>query len=274
MKNIFRKNIVVGVAVSLVAMLVFAACISTTSAGNVGANRGQIMLISSAEMDASAVQSYNEIISEAQKEGKLNTNAAMEKRVRNVADKLIAQCGAFRQDALMWNWQVNVITSDEVNAWCMPGGKIAVYTNIINALGLTDGELAAVMGHEIAHALREHSREQASQNALTSMGLEIAREKLGLSELGNAALGVAATYTIAMPFSRSHETEADHIGTELMARAGYDPYDAVHIWEKMQALTVSSTPEILSTHPSHASRIKDLTVIAAKVYPLYEAAKK
>lgn len=274
MKNIFRKNIVVVVGVALVAMLVFVACISTTSAGNVGANRGQIMLISSAEMDASAVHSYNEIISEAQKEGKLNTNAAMEKRVRNVADKLIAQCGAFRQDALMWNWQVNVITSDEVNAWCMPGGKIAVYTNIINALGLTDGELAAVMGHEIAHALREHSREQASQNALTSMGLEIAREKLGLSELGNAALGVAATYTIAMPFSRSHETEADHIGTELMARAGYDPYDAVHIWEKMQALTVSSTPEILSTHPSHASRIKDLTVIAAKVYPLYEAAKK
>lgn len=255
-------------------IMLLANCVSSTSSGVVGANRSQLMLVSSEEMDASARESYAQVIAQAKAEGKLNVDAAMTRRVLDVTNRLIPQCVHFREDALGWDWQVNVITSDEVNAWCMPGGKIAVYTNIIRALNLTDGELAAVLGHEIAHALREHSREQASQNAIANLGLGVVSQIMGLDDTGNALLGLAATYTIAMPFSRSHETESDHVGTELMARAGYDPYEAVHIWEKMQALGGASVPEILSTHPSNESRIKDLTKIAQEVYPLYEATKK
>lgn len=254
--------------------LLLSSCASSTAAGEVGANRNQLMLISSEAMNESAEESYAVIIAEANAEGKLNTNANLTRRVKNVASRLIPQCAAFRKDAPYWNWEVNVITSNEVNAWCMPGGKIAVYTAIITQLDLTDGELAAVLGHEIAHALREHSREQASQNALTNIGVSAVSEAFGLSNLSTNVLGLAATYTISMPFSRSHETESDHIGTELMARAGYDPHEAVNIWKKMSALSGSSVPEILSTHPSNETRIADLTKIAETVYPLYQAAKK
>lgn len=276
MKKIFKsKKLMVLTVVAILALVAtIISCTSTTGAGNVGANRSQLMLVSSEEMNASADKSYAEVLAAAKQEGKLNVDATLVRRVNNVAMRLIPQCAAFREDALMWNWQVNVITSNEVNAWCMPGGKIAVYTSIITALDLTDGELAAVLGHEIAHALREHSREQASQNALTNAGLGVISQTLGLGSLGNAVLGLAATYTLAYPFSRSHETEADHVGTELMARAGYDPHEAINIWQKMNALGGASVPQILSTHPSNDNRIKDLTKIAEDVYPLYLAAKK
>ncbi len=255
--------------------LTFASCLtSTTSAGSVGANRGQLMLVSEEAMEQSARESYAQVLAEAKASGTLNTNAATTNRVRNIANRLIKQVGVFRSDALSWDWQVNVITDDTVNAWCMPGGKIVVYTGIINALNLTDGELAAVMGHEISHALREHSREQASQDALTNVGIFAIAQIAGLGDLGTTALALASQYTISLPFSRSHETEADHLGTELMARAGYDPYEAVNIWKKMSKLSGSSVPEIMSTHPSHETRINDLQSIAAKVYPLYQAADK
>lgn len=253
----------------------FTSCLtSTTSAGAVGANRNQLLLVSEATMEQSANESYAQVLSEAQAAGTLNTDAAMTNRVRVIADRLIRQVAVFREDALSWNWQINVINDETVNAWCMPGGKIVVYTGIIKSLNLTDGELAAVMGHEISHALKEHSREQASQDALMNVGIFAIAQLVGLKDLGTAALALAAQYTIALPFSRSHETEADHMGTELMARAGYNPYEAVNIWKKMSELSGSSVPEILSTHPSHETRIKDLQSIAGKVYYLYEAAPK
>ena len=256
-------------------MLCFSGCLSTTTeAGTVGADRTQLLLVSEETMEQSAEQSYAQVLSEAKAAGTLNPNATVTNRVRNIANRLIAQTGVFRADALKWNWQVNVIKEDTVNAWCMPGGKIVVYTGIIDSLNMTDGELAAVMGHEISHALREHSREQASQDALRSLGITVVSEVVGLSDLGTAALALASQYTITLPFSRKHETEADHVGTELMARAGYDPYEAVNIWKKMSAMGGASVPEILSTHPSHETRIKDLQAVAAKVYPLYEAAAK
>lgn len=253
----------------------FTSCLSsTTSAGSVGANRNQLLLVSEEEMQQSANESYAQVLAEAKAAGVLNKNPATTDRVRNIANKLIAQVGVFRTDALSWDWQVNVITDETVNAWCMPGGKIVVYTGIIDSLKLTDGELAAVMGHEISHALKEHSREQASQDALKNIGIFAVSQIAGLGDLGTAALALAAQYTISLPFSRSHETEADHMGTELMARAGYNPYEAVNIWKKMSELSGASVPEIMSTHPSHETRIKDLQSTAAKVYPLYEAAIK
>ncbi|MBO7135603.1 MAG: M48 family metallopeptidase [Spirochaetaceae bacterium] len=248
---------------------------TTTAAGNVGADRKQVMLISEEEMNQSAVEAYAEVLAEAKKAGTLNKDQATLQRVQKIAKKLIAQTTVFRSDAVNWDWQVNVITEDTINAWCMPGGKIVVYTGIIDSLKLTDGELAAVMGHEISHALKEHSRERASQEALQSLGVSAAAAVLGIKETGTQLLGLAAQFTLGLPFSRKHETEADHIGTELMARAGYDPHEAVTIWQKMEEVSGTSVPEIMSTHPSHTTRIKDLQVIAETVYPLYlEAAKQ
>lgn len=253
----------------------FTSCLTTTtSAGSVGADRKQVMLVSEEAIEQSANESYAEVLAEAKKAGTLNKNAATVQRVQKIAKQLIAQTGTFREDALSWDWQVNVISDETVNAWCMPGGKIVVYTGIIDSLKLTDGELAAVMGHEIAHALKEHSREQASQAGLQNLSVQAAAAVLGLEETGTQLLGIAAQFTVGLPFSRKHETEADHIGTELMARAGYDPYEAVNIWKKMSELSSASVPEIMSTHPSHESRISDLQTIAEKVYPLYQSAKK
>lgn len=252
----------------------FLGCLSsTTSAGAVDASRTQLLLISSDTMNNSAIQEYSKVISEARAKNTLNQDSKTAAKVKEIAKKLISQVGVFRQDALKWDWEVNVITSDTVNAWCMPGGKIAVYTGIIEKLHLNDDELAAVMGHEIAHALREHSREQASQDQIKNIGIWATSQFLGLGDLGTAALNLATQYTISLPFSRSHETEADKIGTELMARAGYNPKYAVSVWEKMKKFSDSQTPEILSTHPSHDTRIKDLSEISKKVMYLYEESK-
>lgn len=256
-------------------LLVCSGCTSTTSGGEVGANRSQLMLISEEQMEASAQQSYAQVLAEAKANGTLLASTDTQaKRVREIATKLIAKATVFREDAKDWTWQVNVIKDDTVNAWCMPGGKIVVYTGIIDALNLTDGELAAVMGHEISHALKEHSREQSSKQVLEQLGVAVVATAAGLGEAGTAMLQLGTQLGVTLPFSRKCETEADHMGTELMARAGYDPYEAVNIWEKMNALGGSSTPEILSTHPSNDSRIADLKKVAKKVYPLYESASK
>ena len=277
-KNIFKAaryaSIPLALAFALSLAVSFTSCTSTTDAGEVSGDRSQLMLVSSEEMNASAEEAYAEVLEEASSNGTLNTSSATTTRVRNIANRLIAQTGTFREDALSWDWEINVITDDTVNAWCMPGGKIVVYTGIINTLSLTDGELAAVMGHEISHALREHSREQASQDALRQLGVSTVSEAVGLGDLGTGVLNLASQYTISLPFSRSHETEADEMGTELMARAGYDPNEAVNIWKKMAALSGNSVPEIMSTHPSNESRIKNLQEVSAKVYHLYEEANK
>ena len=258
---------------AIFASLLLAGCASTTDGGLVGESGSQLLLVSADTMEKSALTAYSSTLSEAKSKHILNPNSAQTQRVRNIANRLIAQVGVFRKDALKWDWQVNVIKEDTINAWCMPGGKIAVYTGIIEKLNLTDGELAAVMGHEIAHALREHSRERASQDQLRKVGIFAVSSATGLGSTSQSLLEMASQYTIALPFSRSHETQADRIGTELMARAGYNPYDAVSVWQKMSKLSKSSTPQIMSTHPSHESRIADLTEVAKKVMPLYEAAK-
>lgn len=270
MKNFSRVTTVLGLSIALLM-----GCISsTTNAGEVGANRKQMMLYTEEQMNQSAATQYAEVIAQAKAAGTLNRDAATYNRVQTIAKRLIEQTPAFRSDALNWEWEVNVISEATINAWCMPGGKIVVYTGIIDALKLTDGELAAVMGHEISHALKEHSREQASRQALTQLGLSAIASATDMSELGQTALALGAQYGLTLPFSRDNETESDNMGTELMARAGYDPYEAVNIWKKMNALTTTTQPEFMSTHPSNSSRITNLEKIAAKVYPLYEAAKK
>lgn len=259
----------------LFATLFLAGCfVSSTGSGVVGADRRQLFLVSAEEMDQGAKMAYAKTLQSAKQERALNIDPVLTKRVQSVGKRLIAEVGVFREDALKWAWEINVINSNTLNAWCMPGGKIAFYSGLIKTLHLTDSEIAAVMGHEIAHALREHSRERASTDQLKNIGIFAVSAATGLGETATGLINLATQYTISLPFSRSHETEADHIGTELMARAGYNPYDAVNVWVKMSKVSGESTPEILSTHPSNESRIKDLTQIAKKVEHLYIAAKK
>ena len=261
------------IILSLLAILAGCQSVNTTQPGAVGVDRKQNMVVSSEAVNQGAVKAYAAVLADAQKKGQLNRDAGQLQRVRAIAGRLIPQTGAFRPDAPGWKWEVNVITSKEVNAWCMPGGKIAFYTGLIEQLHATDDEAAAVMGHEIAHALREHGRERASQAMVQGIGISIVGAALGLGggaqDLTRAVLDV----TFNLPNSRTDEQEADRIGVELAARAGYDPRAAVTLWEKMTRLGGSQPPQFLSTHPSHASRISDLKGYAEKVWPLYEAAR-
>ena len=263
--------------VALSAML-FAGCSTTTEQGAVGVERRQLLLVSSAEMEHAAAAQYQNVLKEETSKGHVNQNPQQVERVRAIAKRLIPQTPVFRKDALDWKWEVNVLTSPEINAWCMPGGKIAVYTGIIEKLQITDDELAAVMGHEIAHALREHGRERASQQIAAGAGATLlgaaADIFFGTGQLGTQAAGLGSQVGILLPYSRLHETEADRMGVELAARAGYDPRAAIALWQKMGKLSGGGAPPVLlSTHPSNEGRIKDLTEFSQKVLPLYEEAR-
>ncbi len=256
-------------------LLAAAGCqtVQTTQPGVVGVDRTQSMLVSSAQVNASAEKAYKQLVTGATKKGQVNRDPEQVERVRRIAQRLTQQTGVFRQDAPGWKWEVNVISSKEVNAWCMPGGKIAVYTGLIENLKTSDDELAAVMGHEIAHALREHGRERVSQAQAQGMVIGILGAAAGVSRGGMDLTQLVVDLTINKPNSREHETEADRIGVEVAARAGYDPRGAISLWEKMGKLGGGQPPEFLSTHPSHATRINDLKVFSEKVLPLYEAAR-
>jgi predicted Zn-dependent protease len=255
------------------------ACSTTTEQGAVGVERRQLLLVSSAELDQAAAAQYQDVLKEQTPKGNVNKDPQQVERVRGITKRLIPQTAVFRKDALDWKWEVNVLTSAQVNAWCMPGGKIAVYTGIIEKLSITDDELAAVMGHEISHALREHGRERASQQAATGVGASLAGVVAdiflpGSGQLATAGAGAAGQLAYNLPYSRLQETEADRMGVELAARAGYDPRAAIALWQKMAKLSSGGAPpQLLSTHPSNDTRIKDLEVFAQRVLPLYEQAR-
>src|SRR5688572_33266658 len=214
------------------------------------------------------------MMAEAQKKGALDRDAAQVARVKNIVSKLVPQTAVFRDDATKWPWEVHVISIDEVNAWCMPGGKMAIYTGLIQKLNATDDEIAAVMGHEIAHALREHASERISRQMGTQTAVGLVGAIFGIGQLGQGIANTVADVTLNLPNSRLHETESDRIGVELAARAGYDPSAAVTLWEKMSKVSSGNQPpKWLSTHPPHQDRINDLRAYADKVAPLYAAAK-
>jgi predicted Zn-dependent protease len=254
--------------------LVACETVQTTQGGAVGIDRKQSMLVSSKDMETQASKEYQQVLAEARGKGLLNRNAAQAQRVKTIANRLIPQTGVFRPDALKWSWEVNVLNSDDTNAWCMPGGKIAVYTGLIDKLKITDDELAAVMGHEIAHALREHARERASQQMVANSDISIGAALLGLGDVGQQGAQYAYMGLMGLPNSRANETEADRIGVELAARGGYDPKAAVTLWQKMARLGGEEPMKFMSTHPSSADRIADLTVYAQRVEPLYQQARK
>lgn len=270
------KNVILKRLLLTATMLTLVACetVQTTQSGVVGVDRQQRMAVSSQEIEQAATKQYAELMAEERKKGNLNRNPAQVERVRAIANRLIPQVTVFRPDALNWNWEVNVLTSPEINAWAMPGGKMAVYTGLIEKLNLTDDELAAVMGHEISHALREHARERASEQMVAGGLISIGSALFGLGDLGQKGAEYAYMGLLGLPNSRRHETEADRIGVELAARGGYDPRAAITLWEKMGKAGGSEPMKFLSTHPSREDRMSDLTNYSQRVMPLYEQARK
>lgn len=268
---------------TLLATLLLGGCATTqtTKSGAVGVERKQFVgLVSEKEAEEQSALAYQQTLKQAESKKVLNTDSAETQRVRTIAQRLIAQIGVFRTDAAKWNWQVNVLESKEINAYCMAGGKMMVYTGLLDEIKPTDDELAAIMGHEISHALREHVRERMSRVKAQQLGLLGAAALVGISTKSSdnavktVALGGAlATVAMTLPNSRTAEHEADQMGLELMARAGYNPNAAVTLWEKMNAKGGAKPPEFLSTHPSNESRVNDIKRLVPTVMPLYEKAK-
>jgi len=234
--------------------------------------RRQLMLVSEDTAIASSAQAYVQEVGELRKDGKLSHDPALIRRVQGITEKLVAQAVAMRPSSADWQWSVAVIDDPEtVNAWCMAGGRMAIYTGLIQQIDPTDDELAQVMGHEIGHALANHTAEKMSVAMATSVGVAavgIAAENKGAALAGAAA---AAALAVTLPNSRTAETEADRIGIELAARAGYDPEAAVTLWRKMNGLPGGSPPQFLSTHPNPANREKALAALAPQMDPYYRA---
>ena len=260
----------------VVAALLATACqtVQTTQPGAVGVDRKQHMLVSEEQIEKGADQAYSQELQKAKEKGALNTEKQTYQRVQTITRRLIPQTGVFRPDAPQWQWEVNVQTTDDVNAYCMPGGKIMVYTGLIEKLNATDAEVAAVIGHEIAHALREHSRERISRAYAEQLALAGIAVATGASDTTMQIASQVSAVTFQLPHSREQEAEADRIGLELMARAGYDPNAAISLWQKMGKLASGGPPEFLSTHPSGESRIRDLEASVPRVLPLYQAAAR
>lgn len=274
------KTLILSLLATATLALSGCATTQTTQSGAVGVERKQFMMLSEKQVESMASQGYLQTLKEAESKKTLNTNPHQLERVRAISNRLIAQTGIFRPDALDWKWEVNVQDSKEVNAYCMPGGKIMVYTGLIDKLDATDDELGAVIGHEIAHALREHGRERMSRAYAQQIGLLGLAAVVGVTTknenktaLTVQAASVVSALALTLPNSREAEREADRIGLELAARAGYNPNAAISLWQKMNAQSGAKPPEFLSTHPSNESRIGDLQKLVPTVMPLYREAK-
>jgi predicted Zn-dependent protease len=232
--------------------------------------RSQLVLVSEEQAQTTSAQAYAQTLDEAQKQGKLSTDAALNGRVKRITDRLIAQAGKLYPPSRDWKWSVAVIDEPTLNAWCMPGGKMAIYTGIVHKLKLTDDEIAQIMGHEIAHALLGHGRERMSRAIAMQGGMTLGSILAGRDL---SVLMPVADLALTLPNSREGESEADRYGVELAARAGYDPRAAVKLWEKMSAASGNGPPQFLSTHPSPDNRIQALNALVPQMMPIYEKAR-
>jgi predicted Zn-dependent protease len=240
----------------------------------VGRNSAFTKLVPADAVERSAVQNYQQMLQQAAAKNALapSDNAQL-KRLRGIAQRLIPYAIPWNDRAKQWQWEVNLIGSAQINAFCMPGGKIAFYSGILKTLQLSDDEVAMVMGHEIAHALREHARERMGKNAATGIGASVITQLFGLGQIGQTVTNYGAQL-LTLEFSRSDESEADLVGMELAARAGFDPRAGVTLWQKMGAANKNAPPQWLSTHPSGNTRIADIEANLPRVMPLYLRAKK
>jgi predicted Zn-dependent protease len=252
-------------AVLLVSALLAACATSPTG-------RRQLMLVSEDSAIASSAQAYVQEVGKLKKEGKLSSDKALIQRVNSITERLVAQAILMRPDSADWAWSVAVIDDPEtVNAWCMAGGRMAIYTGLIDKIDPSDDEIAQVMGHEIGHALANHTAEKMSVAMASSIGViavGVASDNKGAAMTGAAA---AAALAVTLPNSRTAETEADRIGIELAAKAGYDPAAAVTLWSKMNNLPGGQPPQFLSTHPNPENREKKLAALGPEMEPYYRA---
>ncbi|WKK91299.1 M48 family metallopeptidase [Diaphorobacter sp. C33] len=240
----------------------------------VGSASGMRRLVPAETLEDSAVQQYSQLLAQAKaKRALAPDNHPQLLKLRAIARQIIPYAAQWNSRAAQWRWEVNLIGSKQINAFCMPGGKIAFYTGILDQLKLTDDEIAMVMGHEMAHALREHARSRVAKSQATSIGLSLGAQLLGLGDLGNAAANLG-TQLLTLKFSRSDETDADLVGLELAARAGYNPQAAVSLWRKMGEATGNGGIAFLSTHPSGPDRIRELEQNVPKVQGLYQASRR
>ncbi|MES2362930.1 MAG: M48 family metallopeptidase [Pseudomonadota bacterium] len=241
---------------------------------DVGPSSNLRKLVPAEDLENAATQEYAKLLADARAKGALASAGNPQlQRLRNVATRLVPQTAQWNDRARQWSWQVNLLNSKELNAFCMPGGKIAFYTGIIDQLKLTDDEIAMIMGHEMAHALREHARARIAKSQGTGTLLSLGAQLLGLGQLGDVAANIG-TQLLTLRFSREDETDADLVGLELAARGGYNPQAAVSLWEKMaQAGGGAGGPGFLSTHPSGPDRIRQLQANVPKVQGLYLRAR-
>ncbi len=241
---------------------------------DVGKQSWATRLVPAEDVEQAAQQQYAQMGQEARQKGALlPDNHPQVVRLRAIAQRLIPFSYEWNKRASQWKWEVNVLNSKELNAFCMPGGKIAFYTGILDQLKLTDDEVAMVMGHEIAHALREHARERMGKTSATKLGANLISGLLGLGSTGDALLNMGGQL-LTLKFSRENESEADLVGMELAARAGYDPRAGVSLWQKMGAASKGAPPQWLSTHPSGNTRIQEIEANLPKVMPLFDRAAK
>jgi Zn-dependent protease with chaperone function len=230
-------------------------------------------LVPAEQLEGAARQQYGQILQEARAQGALAPDRHPQlQSLRAIARRLIPHATPWNPRSRDWQWEINLIGSSQLNAFCMPGGKIVFYTGILDQLKLSQEETAMIMGHEMAHALREHARERLAKTQATSMGLSLGARLLGLGELGDVAADLG-TQLLALKYSRDDETEADLVGLELAARGAYAPAASVSLWRKMMAANGSGGPSFLSTHPSSPNRIEELQNNLPKVQRLYEQAR-
>lgn len=258
----------------LIALPVLAPAQQREGGVDVGKNSAFSNLVPAEDVERTAQQQYGQLLQKAREQNALGPdNHPQVLRLRAIARQIIPHALAWNPRAKDWKWEVNLIGSKQVNAFCMPGGKIVFYTGILEQLKLTDDEVAMVMGHEVAHALREHARERMGKSAATNIGANILSQLLGAGAIGQQLIGGGAQL-MSLNFSRADETEADLVGMELGARAGYDPRAGITLWQKMSAANKGAPPQWLSTHPSGSTRIAEMERNLSKVLPLYERARR
>jgi predicted Zn-dependent protease len=242
--------------------------------GDVGRESKFTRLVPAEQVEAAATQQYAQLLQQARKQNALAPDSHPQlQRLRYISERLIPRAASWNSRAKQWRWEVNLLGSKALNAFCMPGGKIAFFHGLLSQLQLSDDEVATIMGHEMAHALREHARERMGKTAATRLGAGALSALFGLGNLGDAALNMGAQL-LTLKFSREDESEADIVGMELAARAGFDPAAGVSLWQKMLKASQGAPPEFMSTHPAGATRIKDIQSKLPKVEPIYERADK
>jgi predicted Zn-dependent protease len=260
------------------ALLAGGAAIAVPALGREGVDVGDeskfAQLVPAEQVEEAATQQYAQMKQQAEQQHALApADNPQLIRLRAIAERIIPNSYSWNKRARNWRWEINLFGSKELNAFCMPGGKIAFYYGILQQLQLSDDEVAMIMGHEMAHALREHARERMGKTTATQLGAGLISQLFGLGNLGNTALNIGGQL-LTLRFSREDESEADLVGMELAARSGYDPRAGVTLWQKMIAASKGAPPQFLSTHPAGPTRIKDIEANLPRVEPLYARAEK